>query len=204
MPIYQKFILGILAIITVLAIVGLGVIIGPNISFIFFPPTKTILILPAAYFETSISMSSPTYKTTPTFDASSTNTSTPTERPTPTTRVLLSTWTPVATRKPIASLTNAPRNYRAGPVPGGSACSTQYAYAESLHQYYLDSISSSYDSTIAYYESLKQAALEQMDGLKMFRIDEDIARVKADRDLAINTENSRYASDRAYLDTLCK
>ena len=68
----------------------------------------------------------------------------------------------------------------------------------------MDSISSSYDSTIAYYESLKQAALEHRDGMEMIRIDEDIALVEAERDLAINTENSRYASDRAYLDTLCK
>jgi hypothetical protein len=49
-----------------------------------------------------------------------------------------------------------------------------------------------------------QAALERLDGMEMIRLDEDIARVKAQRDSAINNENSRYETDHAYLDVLCK
>ena len=104
----------------------------------------------------------------------------------------------------MSSLVKVPRNNGSAPVQVGTACSAQYAYIESLHQYYLDFINSLYNNTLAYYQSLKQDALESRDGMEMIRIDEDIARVEAERDSHINSENSRYEADRSNLDAQCK
>jgi hypothetical protein len=200
---FQKFILGGFAFIALLLLVGTGVIIWSDISKVSYLPTETNMILPASFFETLTSIKSPIESRVAT-----------TEPMIPTTRKMLPTWTPISSNTPIPSFTAVlsktiaptPRRAAATTAPSnrGSYCSAQYKYIEELHQYYLDYINASYGPTLSYYDSLMQEAAGNRDVGEMIRLKREIERVKADRDSAINSENSRYASDRAYLDSQCK
>ena len=199
----QKFILGGFGFITLLILVSGGVVIWFDISKVGYLPTETLIVMPASFIETS------TLKTSPIeFHV------TPSKQPTSTTRIMLPTWTPIPTNTPIPSFTAVvskttvptPRKVAATSAPktGGSYCSAQYKYIEELHQYYLDYINYTYSQEMSYYESLLQEAVRLRDAREVIRLQQDIDRIKANRDNAINSENSRYAADRAYLDSQCK
>jgi tetratricopeptide (TPR) repeat protein len=192
----QKNILGGFAFIIVLVLVGMGVIIWPDITTGIYPPTKTPVVLPARDIETSFPLI------------------TSTERPSIATRTKVPTWTPIPSRTLIPSFTavaintTVPTQRRvaatSAPIIVKPDCSAQYTYIESLHQYYLDYLNNSYDQTLSYYQSLLDDALRDRDARTIIQIMQQIDQINVQRDSDINTENSRYESDRAYLDAQCK
>jgi tetratricopeptide (TPR) repeat protein len=221
---HQIYFLIVFALIYILALSVVGVKIWPDFSIIVFPPTE-IPIVPALNIETSISATSPIIAATPIYYSA------PTEQSTPTTRVKLPTWTPIPIRTPFPSFTAVPSKTAISTLNRATTqvysapvyltqvyvipvyptqvyvkpdCSAQYAYIESLHHYYLDHINSSYDSSVSYYESLIAQTAADRDALGYARLERDIDRVNANRDAAINTENSRYEADLANLDAQCQ
>ena len=137
----------------------------------------------------------------------------PTGRPTSTTTIYIKkpTWTPppietpllikISTRPPTPKPN--PTLFAAIPAPANPDCSAQYTYIEAMHQYDIDYINYTYNPEISYYQSLYDQASQELDALTMVQIQRYIDQIKAQRDAAINSENSRYEADHASLDAQC-
>jgi len=203
---FQKLVLGGLALILIVALVGVGVIIWPDISRIIFPPTESPIVMSASSTDPPLPVASPT------------------ERPIPTTRIQKPTWTPLPTITPWSILTRiatvtalstptpqklstpTPKKVVATspPIVVKPDCSAQYDYIEAVHQYNLNYLNAYYDQVLSSYQSLLEQALRDRDARRVLQLQQQIEQLKAQRDAAINTENARYEADRAYLDAQCK
>jgi hypothetical protein len=126
---------------------------------------------------------------------------------TPTERVKYPTWTPIATAtrmKTLAAPSHSVAGSSYGSYSGSTYCAAWLSYYESVHNSNVAYINAFYDPWISYYESEQKQALEQLDGLAMIRIDEQINKVKADRDAALKSENAQYQSQIAYVQLHCR
>jgi hypothetical protein len=194
----QKIIIAVLALLFIAVLVEVGILIWPDVSSTLFPPTKAVIIIRVSNTEISYPIASPTKEPTPT------------EQPTPTIRIKKPTWTPYPTITPwpspmkLATKTPNPTRIASTSVPLKPDCSAQYKYIEAVHQYNLDYINSTYNQQISYYQSLLEQAAGELDALRMTQLQRQIDQLIAQRNAAINTENSRYEADKAYLDTQCK
>jgi hypothetical protein len=103
---FQKLILGGLAFILLLALVGMGVIFQLDIIKVIYPSTEMSIAMPTSNIETPTSFASPTPFASPT------------ERSTSTTRIKLPTWTPVPSNTPVPSLGIATLMSNQEPIPG--------------------------------------------------------------------------------------
>jgi uncharacterized ubiquitin-like protein YukD len=68
----------------------------------------------------------------------------------------------------------------------------------------LDYINYTYDLQISSYQPLLQQALRENDALTIIQIQEEVNQIKAQRDAAIKSENTRYAADIASLNAQCR
>lgn len=134
-------------------------------------------------------------------------------QPTATERTMYPTWTQIPSKTPMPTFTATLINTAVPTkkiVPTSAPkrilpdCSAQYAYIASLHQFYLNQINTIYQPQISYYEELIQEATAQRDGLQAIRLTRYLDDVKASLDASVNSENSRYEADKAYLNAQCK
>jgi hypothetical protein len=205
----QKLFIALLALLLIAALVEVGVLIWPDVSNSFFPSTEVAIVIQASNTEISYPV------------ASSTDQPTPTEQPTPTIRIKKPTWTPypsitpwpspapLSTKVPTSIIapasTTIPNVILVVPTPISAKpdCSAQYNYIESVHQYELDYINAVYNQQLSYYQSLQEQALRERDARMIIQIGQYINQINANRASSINTENVRYQTDKAYLDSEC-
>lgn len=199
----QKLFIALLALIFIAVLAVIGLLIWPDVSSSLVAPTVVAIEMSHSNTVIPYPLESPTVK--PTLLAQST----PTEQPTPTIRIKKPTWTPYPSVTPwptpvkLPSITPRPTGVAATQVSVKPDCSAQYTYIQAVHQYNLNYLNSTYDGEISYYESLKQQAVGNLDALGMTKIQQQIDQLNTQRAADINTENSRYAADKAYLDAQC-
>ena len=192
----EKIFIAILALVFIAVFVEVGTFIWPQISGIPLQPTKMTKVTPASSTEISNLVTFPTVK--PTLI--------------PTLYIKKPTWTPPPIETPLlVKISTRPPTPKPNPtviadIPNSanSNCSAQYAYIESVHQYNVDYIHSAYKGEISYYQSLLVQANADHDWLGASRIQQQIDQLKSQRDAAINSENSRYQGEKAYLDAQCR
>jgi uncharacterized ubiquitin-like protein YukD len=196
----QKLIIALLVVFFVAVLVAVGVVIWPSVSSTLFPPIQIVYVMPVSNTQNSSPVASPTERPTST------------EPPTPTIRIKKPTWTPYPSitpwpsPAPLATLTPIPLKIAATSIPihVKPDCSAQYNYIEAIHKYYLDYINYTYDLQISSYQPLLQQALRENDALTIIQIQEEVNQIKAQRDAAIKSENTRYAADIASLNAQCR
>ena len=196
----QKLFITILALLFIAVLVGVGIFIWPNITNSLYPPTVVVIEIPATNTEISYPSAPPTDQSTATIRVIKKPTGTPYYTQIPTlTLVKLPTSisiSPTISIPPTVVVNSAPIRVKPD-------CSAQYNYIQTVHQYYLDYINYAYNLEISYYQQLLNQALRERDARMIIQIQDEVDQIKAQRDAAIKSENTRYAADKAYLDAEC-
>ncbi len=160
-----------------------SIIIASPTPMITSPITSPTRLLPTA-------SPIPTYAYKPTF----------TPYPTSTSFVLSPLDRPTSTQQPSQS------NPITNPSSGNSSsgCSAELAYAEAMHQYYLDFIDYIHSPMINYYQQLLDEALRNRDALGVTQAQQGLDNEKAQVNAEKATENKRYKAERAKILANCQ
>ena len=196
----QKLLIAILALLFIAGLVGVGVLIWPNITSTLYPPTVVVIEIPATNTEIFYPSASPTDQSTAMIRVIKKPTGTPYYTPIPTLTLLK-----LPTKISISPTISIPPTIAAysAPVKAKPDCSAQYNYIQAVHQYYLDYINYTYNLEISFYQPLLNQALRENDARTIIQIQDEVNQIKAQRDAAIKSENTRYAADKASLNAQC-